>query len=96
MIKHIVFFKFKPEVPRAEIEAGIEALRALPGKIDVIRKFEVGENVLPSDRAWDGALIGEYDDLAALEIYSKHPDHVAVVIRMRELCEAVGSVDYEL
>jgi hypothetical protein len=96
MIKHIVVFKFKAEAPKSDIKAAIESLRALPGKIDVIRKFEVGENVLPSERAWHAALIGEYDNLAALEVYSKHPDHLAVVTKLREITEAIGSVDYEL
>jgi hypothetical protein len=43
MIKHVVFFKFKPEASASQRKEVIEQLRALPDKIDVIRSFEVGE-----------------------------------------------------
>ena len=95
MIKHVVFFKFKPEAPASDRKAALDGLRALPAQIEVIRSFEVGENVVESPRAWDVALIGEYDDLSALDIYIRHEAHVKAATRVRELCEAVGSVDYE-
>jgi hypothetical protein len=95
VIKHVVFFKFKPEAAAADRKAALDGLRALPGKIDVIRSFEVSDNVLPSARAWDAVLIGEYDDLAALNSYDKHEAHVQAATRMKAVCEAVGSVDYE-
>ncbi|HKV39848.1 MAG TPA: Dabb family protein [Blastocatellia bacterium] len=95
MIRHVVFFKFKPEASKAQRDSVVAQLRALPDQIDVIRKFEVGENILPQARAWDAVLIGEYDDLAALDVYSNHPAHVAVVARIREISDSVGSVDYE-
>ena len=95
MIKHVVFFKFKPEAGASERRAVIAQLRALPDKIDVIRSFEIGEDIMHSARAWDVVEIATYDDLEALETYTRHDDHVEVVLKLRELCEAVGSVDYE-
>jgi hypothetical protein len=90
-----VFFKFKPQSAASDCKAALDGLRALPEKIGVIRSFQVGENVLPSPRAWDAVLIGEYDDLGALEQYSIDEAHVEIATRLRSLCEAVGSVDYE-
>ena len=95
MIKHVVFFKFKPEAGANERRAVVDQLRALPDKIDVIRSFEIGEDILHSARAWDVVEIATYDDLEALERYTRHDDHVEVVLKLREVCEAVGSVDYE-
>jgi hypothetical protein len=95
MIRHVVFFKFKPEASASQRKEVIEQLRALPDKINVIRSFEVGEDIMHSARAWDLVLIATYDDLQALDIYTRHDDHVEVVLRIREVCEAVGSVDYE-
>jgi hypothetical protein len=95
MIKHVVFFKFKPEAPASDRKAALDSLRALPAQIEVIRSFEVGHNVLESPRAWDAVLIGEYDDLAALDIYNRHEAHVQAATSIRGLCEAVGSVDFE-
>jgi hypothetical protein len=80
---------------RRERRAVLDELRALPDKIDVIRSYEVGEDILHSARAWDAVLIATYDDLEALETYTRHDDHVEVVLKLREICDAVGSVDYE-
>jgi hypothetical protein len=91
----VVFFKFKPEALAPDRQAALDGLRALPATIEVIRSFEIGENVLASARAWDAVLISEYDDLEALERYSRHEAHVQAATLIRGLCEAVGSVDYE-
>ena len=95
MTRHVVFFKFKPEASASTRKSVLDDLRALPDKIDVIRSFEVGEDVMHSARAWDVVEIATYDDLQALETYSRHDDHVEVVMKLREICDAVGSVDYE-
>ena len=95
MIRHVVFFKFKPEASAADRTKVLGQLRALRDKIDVIRSFEVGEDVLRSARSWDAVLIATYDDLQALDIYTRHDDHVEVALKLREICDAVGSVDFE-
>jgi hypothetical protein len=95
MIRHVVFFKFRPEVSAANRTAVLNQLRALPDKIDVIRSFEVGEDIMYLARSWDAVLIATYDDLQALDIYTRHDDHVEVVLKLREICDDVGSVDFE-
>jgi len=94
MIRHVVFFKFKPDIGAADRQAGISALRGLPDKIDFIRTFELGEDVLRLPRSWDLVLIATYDDLDALHAYTVHPDHVPVAELLRGLCVSVGSVDF--
>jgi Stress responsive A/B Barrel Domain len=96
MIKHVVFFKFRPELKSHEREPLLRDLRALPDRIDFIRGFEVGTDLLGSPRSWDGVLIAEFDDLGSLEAYSRHADHVPIALRMKDACDAVGSVDYEV
>jgi hypothetical protein len=96
MIKHVVFFKFKPDISAAEREAGISGLRGLPDKIDFIRTFELGEDVMRLPRSWDLVLVATYDDLEALQTYATHPDHVPVVELLKVLCTDIGSVDYVL
>jgi hypothetical protein len=95
MIKHVVFFKFKPEVSADQRRSILDQLRALPDKIDVIRSFEIGEDIMRSPRAWDAVEIATYDDLGALETYTRHEDHVELVMKLKEICDAIGSVDYE-
>lgn len=96
MIRHIVFFKFKPEVSAAQRSSVLDELRSLPDKIDVIRSYEVGEDILKKPRSWDAALIGTYDDLQALEAYSRHDDHLEVALKLKDLCDEIGSVDCEI
>ena len=53
MVKHIVLFKLKDEVPETDklvvMNKFKEAIEALPAKISVIRKIEVGLNMNPGE-----------------------------------------------
>ena len=95
MIRHIIFFKFKADATEAAI-ADLEAsLNGLPGLIAEIRAFSCGRDVLRSARSYDLALIADFDDLAALDRYQVHPDHQAVVAKVKVLAESVMAVDFE-
>lgn len=80
MVKHIVLFKLKDEAPADEKLAAMNsfkaAIEALPAKISVIRKIEVGLNINPAE-AWSIALYSEFDTLDDVKYYATHPDHVA-------------------
>ena len=95
MIRHVVFFKFRPESSEGERKKVLAEFRALPDKIDVIREFEVGEDILRTARAWDVVLIATFDDLEALEKYQRHDDHLAFVMKLQSVRDEIGSVDYE-
>src|ERR1051325_718612 len=74
MIRHVVFFKFNPEATVSQRKEVIAGLRALPDKIDAIRTFELGEDIMRSARAWDFVLIATYDDLQALDVYTRRSE----------------------
>jgi len=95
VIRHIVMFKFNPEVSQADRDGFLEMLRALPSKISEIVDFEAGFDVVRSPRAFDLALVASYADLAALDRYAKHEHHLPVIARSKEICQQVASVDYE-
>lgn len=78
MVKHIVTFKLTgSDVQRREIaEAFRNALLQLPDKIDVLRSIEVGINENPAE-TWDVVLTAVVDTMADVEIYARHPAHVA-------------------
>jgi len=95
MIRHVVFFKFRPESSEGERKKALDELRGLPDKIDVIREFEVGEDILRSNRAWDAVLVATFDDLEVLQKYARHDDHLPIVLKLQSLCDEIGSVDYE-
>ncbi|MGB8644379.1 MAG: Dabb family protein [Anaerolineae bacterium] len=95
MLTHLVMVKFKSETPRAEIERIIAGLRSLPGRIPEIRRYELGEDIVHSERSFDFGLVGQYDDLAALKRYQEHPDHAPLGAALRASAERMVAVDFE-
>lgn len=98
MVKHLVLFKLKDEVPAAQKEAVMlafkQAIEALPAKISVIRKIEVGLNMNPGE-VWNIALYSEFDTLDDVKFYAAHSDHVAAGKLLAEVKESRACVDYE-
>ena len=94
MVKHIVLFKLKDEVPAEEklvvMTKFKEAIEALPAKISVIRKVEVGLNMNPGE-TWNIALYSEFDTLEDVKFYATHPDHVAAGKILAETKESRAS-----
>lgn len=99
MVKHIVMFKLKDDAPADKKLAAMnnfkEAIEALPAKISVIRKIEVGLNINPAE-TWNIALYSEFDTLEDVKYYATHPDHVAAGKLIAEVKESRACVDYEL
>ncbi|MBT9873411.1 Dabb family protein [Bacteroides salyersiae] len=99
MVKHIVLFKLKDEVPETDklvvMNKFKEAIEALPAKISVIRKIEVGLNMNPGE-SWHIALYSEFDNLNDVKFYATHPDHVAAGKIIAEAKESRSCVDYEI
>jgi hypothetical protein len=96
MIRHVVLFKFKPEVDAAERDELVRMLGQLAQDVEVIRELSVGVDVAGSASACDVALIVDFDDREALDVYEAHPLHQPVIRRVDELCAAVHVVDYEM
>ncbi len=99
MVKHIVLFKLKDEVPTEKKLAVMNqfkaAIEALPSTISVIRKIEVGLNINPNE-LWNIALYSEFDTLEDVKYYATHPDHVAAGKILAETKESRSCVDYEI
>ena len=95
MIRHLVFFKFKPETSTADRDELLAMLAALPSKIAEIKFFEIGQDIVRAPRSFDVGLNSTFENLEALGVYAKHADHLPVVERAKEICVQVASVDYE-
>ncbi len=95
MITHIVLFKLH-EPTKENVDAAVSELSSLADAIPTIRSLEAGANIVQSPRAYDVGLVVKFDDLAGLERYQPHPAHIPVSAYMRERCESVVSVDFEL
>ena len=100
MVKHIVFWKLKPEAhgqPATENARAIkEKLEALRGRIPGMLKIEVGLDFSRSDSSCDLALYSEFESRAALDAYQAHPEHEAVMPFIAESRSERRVVDYEV
>lgn len=94
MITHIVLFKLADRSP-ANVEKTRDILLGLRGKVPTLRHLEVGVNVVPSDRAYDLALVARFDSLEDLRAYQVHPFHVEVANCIASVRDSVVAVDYE-
>ena len=96
MVKHIVSFKLSgtPEERREVAERFKAALLALPEVIEPLRSMEVGINQNPSED-WDVVLTAIVPTMADVEVYAKHPAHVAAAALLAGHKEARACVDYE-
>ena len=96
MVKHIVTFKLTgtPEERRAVAQSFKYALDKLPSQIDVLRSIEVGINENPAE-SWDVVLTAIVDKMSDVEVYAKHPAHVAAAGLLAGHKADRACVDYE-
>lgn len=96
MVKHIVSFKLKgtPEERLLVAKSFKAALLSLPEKIDILQSMEVGINENPSED-WDVVLTAVVPTMADVEVYAKHPAHVAAASIVGPVKESRACVDYE-
>ena len=97
MVKHIVTFKLTGTArERLDVATRFKsALEALPGQIDVLKSIEVGINTNPAE-SWDVVLTAIVDKMADVEVYAKHPAHVAAAGLLAGHKADRACVDYEL
>ncbi len=96
MVKHIVSFKLTgtDEERRRVAQEFKDALLALPQQIDVLRSMEVGINENPAEQ-WDVVLIAVVDTMADVEVYAKHPAHVAAAALLAGHKADRACIDFE-
>lgn len=95
MLKHVVLFRLKDSKDKEEhIRKFKEMLEALPDKIPQIRYYEVGVNVIPSERAFDMCLVSGFASEADLQAYRVHPAHQEVLEYYGTIKEQTAAADY--
>ncbi|MFG6402055.1 MULTISPECIES: Dabb family protein [unclassified Microbacterium] len=96
-IRHLVLWKLAAEdadTRALHAEQIAERLLTLPPLISEIQHLEVGSNVAFPATNWDVALVAEFADVEALELYQVHPAHVEAAQFVRTLVAERATVDY--
>jgi Stress responsive A/B Barrel Domain len=99
MIRHIVFWKLNGATPAQKRVQALEikhALEALNGRIPGLLRLEVGIDFSATEESADVVLYSELESRAALEVYARHPDHVAVLPLVKAARSERRVVDFEV
>ena len=94
MLNHVVLLKFKPDVVESDIKKLEALLDELPNKITEILVYEFGRNIIPSERAYDFALLSLFANPESLERYRQHPDHLKVLDVIKNISENIVTTDF--
>jgi Stress responsive A/B Barrel Domain len=95
MLTHIVIWKYCPDVDQETRDRHVAALRSLSNLLPQIISFKVGADMLHLPRSYDTGLVAVFQNRAALDAYTVHPDHVEVINLGRSISEHAASVDFE-
>lgn len=96
-LQHIVFWKLNGATDEARDEQAVflkQALERLKHSIPEIDSLSVHRNAAFHGTNWDLALVSQFANLAALETYQGHPDHVAVGAEIKKRVSDRAAIDF--
>ena len=103
MVMHIVLFRPRPGISDSDRAAMFDALHAAARDIPAVRRFHIGDRVTHGaayeplmTQDFPYAAIIEFDDLAGLQTYLRHPQHEQLGQLFYRLQEAALAYDYQV
>lgn len=96
VLRHVVFFKFKPGTDDAKLKEIVDAFRALPSKIDAIKDFEYGTDVGVENlsKGFSHCFFVTFADEKGRDAYLPHAAHQEFVTLVKPHLDDVCVVDY--
>jgi hypothetical protein len=94
MIRHIVFFKLQDN-SQENTNKVKETILLLKNKINFIKFYQVGVNFADEERAYDLALVSDFETKEDLKNYAKHPEHLKVISILKTMGIKTKVVDFE-
>jgi hypothetical protein len=91
----MVIWKYRADVEQEVRAEHVAMLRGLRAFIPELESLEVGFDVLNLPRSYDTGLVATFQDRAALDAYTVHPEHIKVAALGKSISEHVASVDFE-
>lgn len=100
MVRHIVMWKFREDIPGVTPKEASEDLKSrlesLKGRIPGLVNIEVGVNAKASKGSYDAVLVSDFESWEALDSYRVNPLHVPISQHCESIRESRTCVDYEL
>ena len=94
MYKHVVMWKFNPNISYYDKEKMVNILNDLSNKIEFIKKIEVSLNSSDNTSSYDIILITEFISEDEYKKYANHPAHIKVVDFIKGIVIEKAIVDY--
>lgn len=95
MVRHIVMFKLGGVNAEKAALSFKSALEALPAQIPCLRSMEVGINQNLAEK-WTLVLTATLDSKADVDVYAKHPAHLAAAALISDCKIDRACVDFEI
>ncbi len=73
MIRHVAMFRWKDGISDDQKIAARDALADLKTAVPTVVEYTVGFDIERNPNNWDMVLVGDFDDVPALEAYFAHP-----------------------
>ncbi len=97
MLRHIVMIKLNDSSNNDKVALELkEMLLNLQLSIEELLDMEVGLNNSTKPSAMDVVLIADFNDVAGLDKYRVHSEHIKVLNFLKEVADYMKVVDYEL
>lgn len=74
-LRHLVLLRFHDGTEPAQVEAIVEALRALPAQIPELGDYRVGPDLALAEGNWAFGIAADFASQADYEAYRDHPAH---------------------
>jgi hypothetical protein len=81
-LRHIALLTFRDDTTDEQVEAIIEALEELPGKIPELVSYVVATDAGVDEGNASLAIVAEFDSAEGYEAYRDHPAHRAVATQL--------------
>jgi hypothetical protein len=96
LIRHVLLFKFWPDVSQSERETALEELRNLKDHIPEIKEWSIGVQAFPSEKSHDFAQVSSFESLEDLGRFREDPEHIRVRNTLSRIADwAVVDYNYD-
>ena len=87
MLRHMVLFKFKADYTEDQLQAAIDAIDSLPGKVPQIKALAHGKDAGLAPAKYDYAMVVDFASSEDFLVYADHPDHKAAGAQIMAIVE---------
>lgn len=92
---HMFAFRWKPEATGAQKARAIAEIASFQGRVPGLLEVHVGKNISPRGQGYETGGVMKFKDADALEKYSEHPIHKALLAWLLPLIDPV-EVDFPI